>query len=70
MLTGICASWRATVLFVGSSVTSAPKVEYGVIDWGDALCPALGELLKWAASREDFMDMPAERPGLRSQRVG
>ena len=33
-----------------------PKVEYGLTDWGEALCPALDELLKWAASREDFMD--------------
>ena len=33
-----------------------PKVEYGLADWGEALCPALDELLKWAASREDFMD--------------
>jgi DNA-binding HxlR family transcriptional regulator len=33
-----------------------PKVEYGLTDWGEALCPALDELLKWAASREDFKD--------------
>ena len=33
-----------------------PKVEYGLTGWGEALCPALDELLKWAASREDFMD--------------
>ena len=33
-----------------------PKVEYGLTDWGEALCPALDELLKWAALREDFMD--------------
>ena len=25
-------------------------------EWGEALCPALDELLKWAASREDFKD--------------
>jgi DNA-binding HxlR family transcriptional regulator len=31
-----------------------PKVEYGLTEWGEALCPALDELLKWAASREDF----------------
>jgi DNA-binding HxlR family transcriptional regulator len=31
-----------------------PKVEYGLTDWGEALCPALDELLKWAASSEDF----------------
>ena len=33
-----------------------PKVEYGLTDWGESLCPALDELLKWAASREDFVD--------------
>ena len=33
-----------------------PRVEYGLTDWGEALCPALDELLKWAASREDFRD--------------
>jgi DNA-binding HxlR family transcriptional regulator len=31
-----------------------PKVEYGLTDWGEALCPALDELLRWAASREEF----------------
>ncbi|CAM3734863.1 winged helix-turn-helix transcriptional regulator [Bordetella tumulicola] len=30
-----------------------PKVEYGLTDWGQALCPALDELLKWAAQRDD-----------------
>src|SRR6188472_54643 len=25
-----------------------PKVEYGLTDWGQALCPALDALLKWA----------------------
>jgi DNA-binding HxlR family transcriptional regulator len=33
-----------------------PKVEYGLTEWGQALCPALDELLKWAASRDAFMD--------------
>jgi DNA-binding HxlR family transcriptional regulator len=27
-----------------------PKVEYGLTDWGQALCPVLDALLKWAAS--------------------
>jgi DNA-binding HxlR family transcriptional regulator len=27
-----------------------PKVEYCLTDWGQALCPALDALLKWAAS--------------------
>jgi DNA-binding HxlR family transcriptional regulator len=31
-----------------------PKVEYALTDWGQALCPALDEMLKWAASREEF----------------
>ncbi len=30
-----------------------PKVEYGLTDWGQALCPALDALLTWAASRND-----------------
>ena len=38
-----------------------PKVEYGLTGWGQALCPALDAMLKWAASREDFTDAP--RPG-------
>jgi DNA-binding HxlR family transcriptional regulator len=28
-----------------------PKVEYGLTDWGQALCPALDALLKWAEER-------------------
>ena len=28
-----------------------PKVEYGLTDWGQALCPALDAVLKWAALR-------------------
>jgi DNA-binding HxlR family transcriptional regulator len=31
-----------------------PKVEYALTDWGQALCPALDAMLKWAASREGF----------------
>jgi len=30
-----------------------PKVEYGLTDWGQSLCPALDALLKWATLRED-----------------
>src|SRR5712664_2036693 len=30
-----------------------PKVEYGLTDWGQALCPALDALLKWASLREE-----------------
>jgi DNA-binding HxlR family transcriptional regulator len=28
-----------------------PKVEYGLTEWGKAMCPALDELLEWAALR-------------------
>nr|WP_295464501.1 winged helix-turn-helix transcriptional regulator [Mesorhizobium sp.] len=30
-----------------------PKVEYCLTDWGQALCPALDALLKWAAERRE-----------------
>ncbi len=29
-----------------------PKVEYGLTDWGQALCPALDALLSWAGQRD------------------
>lgn len=29
-----------------------PKTEYRLTDWGQALCPALDALLKWAEQRE------------------
>jgi DNA-binding HxlR family transcriptional regulator len=32
-----------------------PKVEYGLTDWGQALCPALDALLKWLAQRESYV---------------
>jgi len=28
-----------------------PKVEYGLTDWGQSLCPALDAMLRWAAGR-------------------
>ena len=28
-----------------------PKVEYGLTDWGQELCPALDALLQWASKR-------------------
>ena len=38
-----------------------PKVEYGLTDWGQALCPALDALLQWAAARGFNSDsLPAE----------
>lgn len=33
-----------------------PKVEYGLTDWGQALCPALDALLKWAELRKEHGD--------------
>jgi DNA-binding HxlR family transcriptional regulator len=33
-----------------------PKVEYCLTDWGQALCPALDALLKWAALREKMIE--------------
>jgi DNA-binding HxlR family transcriptional regulator len=35
-----------------------PKVEYGLTDWGQALCPALDALLTWAALREEASTVP------------
>ena len=35
------------------------KVEYALTDWGQALCPALDALLKWAAVREEVADAVA-----------
>ncbi|QMI04924.1 winged helix-turn-helix transcriptional regulator [Citrobacter sp. RHB25-C09] len=29
-----------------------PKVEYRLTDWGQALCPALDAILKWAEKRQ------------------
>jgi DNA-binding HxlR family transcriptional regulator len=39
-----------------------PKVEYGLTDWGQALCPALDALLKWAALRELIPNPVARSP--------
>src|SRR5437867_12060640 len=38
-----------------------PKVEYRLTKWGQALCPALDGLLKWAALRERMYEK-TERP--------
>jgi DNA-binding HxlR family transcriptional regulator len=35
-----------------------PKVEYRLTNWGQALCPALDALLKWAALRQKMSDRP------------
>jgi DNA-binding HxlR family transcriptional regulator len=29
-----------------------PKVEYGLTDWGQALCPALDAMLRWVESHD------------------
>ena len=42
-----------------------PKVEYALTDWGQALCPALDALLKWAALRDD---VPGQAIGGSTQR--
>lgn len=34
-----------------------PKVEYGLTDWGQALCPALDALLTWAALRDNSAEV-------------
>lgn len=34
-----------------------PRVEYGLTEWGRAMCPALDALLEWVATRPD---RPAE----------
>ena len=39
-----------------------PKVEYSLTNWGQALCPALDALLKWAALRE--VNVAAASPGV------
>ena len=33
-----------------------PKVEYGLTSWGQALCPTLDALLKWAALRDGLSE--------------
>src|SRR5438552_5759539 len=38
-----------------------PKVEYRLTEWGQALCPALDGLLKWAELRERMTEK-TERP--------
>ena len=38
-----------------------PKVEYCLTEWGQALCPALDALLKWAALREGGADEDSTR---------
>lgn len=37
-----------------------PKVEYGLTDWGQSLCPALDALLTWAENRPEVDDEAAD----------
>lgn len=37
-----------------------PRVEYGLTDWGQSLCPALDALLSWAAEAP-VVSAPAEK---------
>jgi DNA-binding HxlR family transcriptional regulator len=46
-----------------------PKVEYSLTQWGQALCPALDALLKWAALRER-MSAPTERTAAKGNSSG
>ncbi len=36
-----------------------PKVEYGLTEWGQDLCPALDAFLQWAELRSGFLETPA-----------
>jgi DNA-binding HxlR family transcriptional regulator len=38
-----------------------PKVEYGLTDWGQALCPALDALLTWAEQHGASVQRKSER---------
>src|SRR5436190_8916101 len=40
-----------------------PKVEYCLTKWGQALCPALDAMLKWAALRDKLRDKTSEAVG-------
>jgi DNA-binding HxlR family transcriptional regulator len=42
-----------------------PKVEYCLTNWGQALCPALDALLKWAALRVEMSDPAGPAPPTR-----
>jgi DNA-binding HxlR family transcriptional regulator len=39
-----------------------PKVEYSLTAWGQAMCPALDSLLKWAAKRPRTEDDSSRSP--------
>ncbi|AMJ70832.1 HxlR family transcriptional regulator [Enterobacter cloacae] len=37
-----------------------PKVEYRLTEWGQALCPALDAMLKWAEKRENYASLATD----------
>jgi DNA-binding HxlR family transcriptional regulator len=39
-----------------------PKVEYALTQWGQTMCPALDELLEWAAKRPRASASPNSNP--------
>lgn len=39
-----------------------PKVEYGLTEWGKAMCPALDALLEWAALRPRLAECDRPQP--------
>ncbi len=41
-----------------------PKVEYRLTDWGQALCPALDAMLKWAEKREAYASQATDGSAL------
>jgi DNA-binding HxlR family transcriptional regulator len=47
-----------------------PKVEYCLTEWGQALCPALDALLKWAAQRNIAPGSTAQEPVTRRSLSG
>jgi hypothetical protein len=51
-LNGLIAAHPSLYVGAISFNRAPPKVEYAPIDWGQALCPALDAVLKWAALRE------------------
>jgi DNA-binding HxlR family transcriptional regulator len=40
-----------------------PKVEYGLTEWGQALCPALDALVTWAENKPEDAGAEAETAG-------
>jgi DNA-binding HxlR family transcriptional regulator len=40
-----------------------PKVEYRLTEWGQALCPALDAMLKWAEQRDELLEKKSPDDG-------